>query len=161
MMLTGNWNASTFAAGPYGDQMGFFLLPPEVEGVSILSTGGTNVAYAIGVNSKHPDLAAEYIAWMMSGDAARAWQDAGVVPVAADIEAAAGNTSMFGDLVRAWGSLIERNAIGAYSDKPSPGTYDVEAAAFQKVLAGKITPAEAIQALDDDYIAFLKEKGTG
>jgi len=159
MMLTGNWIASTFAAGPYGDQIGFFLLPPEVEGVSTLSTGGTNVAYAIGVNSKNPELAAEYIAWMMSGDAARAWQAAGVVPVAADIEAAANDTSMFGDLVRAWGSLVERNAIGAYSDKPSPGTYDVEAAAFQKLLAGRITPAEVIQALDEDYIAFLKEKG--
>ncbi len=159
MMLTGSWMASTFEAGPNADNIGFFLLPPLEKGESSISTGGTATAFAISASSPNPDVAAQYIDWMMSSTAAEAWQAIGTLPVAIDEAAAAADTGVFGDLVRAWGSANNRNAVGHYSDKPSPGTFDVEAAAFQEVLAGRITPADAIADLDEDYIAFLEEKG--
>lgn len=159
MMLTGSWMASTFSAGPNADNIGFFLLPPLEQGASSISTGGTEVAFAISINSPNKDLAAEYIDWMMSAEAAAAWQEIGTLPVAVDVAAAADLEGLFGDLVRAWGSVNARNAIGHYSDKPSPNTYDVSAAAFQEVLAGRATPAEVIVDLDADYVAFLEEKG--
>jgi len=159
MMLTGSWMASTFAAGPNADNIGFFLLPPLSEGESSISTGGTATAFAIGVNSPNKDLAAEYIDWMMSVEAAKAWQEIGTLPVSVDVAAAAGDAGVFGDLVRAWGSVNERNAIGPYSDKPSPNAFDVAAVGFQEVLAGQTTPSDMIEALDDDYIAFLVDKG--
>lgn len=159
MMLTGSWMGSTFLAGPNADNIGFFLLPPLGEGESSISTGGVSLAWAIGINSPNKDLAAEYIDWMMSREAAAAWQEIGTLPVAVDVAAAADDTSVFGDLVRAWGSVNERDAIGHYSDKPSPNTFDVSAVAFQEVLAGQITPADVIVDLDEDYVAFLEEKG--
>jgi len=159
MMITGSWMASTFDAGPNADNIGFFLLPPIDEGESSISTGGTATAFAIGINSPNRDLAAEYIDWMMSVDAAAAWQEIGTLPVAVDVGAAAQDTGVFGDLVRAWGSVNARNAIGHYSDKPSPNTFDVSAAGFQEVLADKATPSDVIVDLDVDYIAFLEEKG--
>ena len=141
------------------DNIGFFLLPPIGEGESSITTGGVSVAFAIGINSPNKDLAAEYIDWMMSLEAAEAWQEIGSLPVAVDVAAAADDATVFGDLVRAWSSVNARNAIGHYSDKPSPNAFDVSAVGFQEVLADQITPAEMIEDLDEDYVAFLEEKG--
>ena len=73
MMLTGSWMSSTFQAGPNGDKIGFFLVPPAAEGGNKMSTGGTSLAYGIRASSPNANLAAEYIDYLMSDKAAKAW----------------------------------------------------------------------------------------
>ncbi len=158
MMLTGSWMSSTFQAGPNGDNIGFFLVPPAAEGGFKMSTGGTSTAYAIRAGSANADLAAEYIDLMMSDKAAEAWVESGTVPVAAVDPALAGSGTMFGDMVAAWNQMNETDAVGHYLDWATPTFYDTLTASLQELLAKRITPEEFVIKLEADHAAFLAEK---
>lgn len=158
MMLTGSWMSSTFAAGPYGDKIGFFLVPPETEGGRKLSIGGTSTAYAIRVGSPHVDLAAEYIDWMMSDRAAELWLQNKTVPVQPVDPALVAPGTLFADLVSAWNLMNETDTVGHYLDWATPTFYDTITAALQELLALRITPEEFVQKLQADYATFLEEK---
>lgn len=158
MMLTGSWMSSTFQAGPNGDKIGFFLVPPAAEGGYKLSTGGTSTAYAIRASSPNADLAAEYIDLMMSDKAAEAWVKSGTVPVAAVDPALAGSGTIFADMVAAWNQMNQTDAVGHYLDWATPTFYDTLTASLQELMAKKITPEEFVQKLEADHAAFLTEK---
>lgn len=159
MMLTGSWMSSTFAAGPYGDKIGFFLVPPMAEGGYKLSVGGTSTAYAIRADSPNTDLAAEYIDWMLSDRAVQLWVEASTVPVPPVDPSVLEEGTLFADLVKAWNHMNKTDSVGHYIDWATPTAYDVETAAVQELLALQITPEEFVQKIEADYIAFLKEKG--
>jgi raffinose/stachyose/melibiose transport system substrate-binding protein len=159
MMLTGSWMASTFGAGPNGENIGFFLVPPAEEGGFKLSTGGTSLAYAIRAGSPNADLAAEYLDWMMSDAAAQGWIEVGIVPVAAADAGSAQEGTLFADLVTAWQSMNSRDEVGHYLDWASPTFYDTLTAALQELMAKQITPEELAQRLQADREAFLAQLG--
>ncbi len=159
MMLTGSWMSSTFAAGPNGDQIGFFLVPPAEEGGYKLSTGGTSLAYAIRADSPNVDLAAEYIDWLMSDRAAQLWVESGTVPVAPVDPGILEEGTLFADLVTAWNQMNQSDAVGHYLDWATPTFYDTLTAALQELMAKQITPEEYLQKLEADHQAFLEEKG--
>lgn len=159
MMLTGSWMASTFAAGPNGENIGFFLVPPAEEGGFKLSTGGTSLAYAIRAGSPNVDLAAEYLDWMMSDAAAQGWVGVGIVPVAATDASSAQEGTLFADLLAGWQSMNSRDEVGHYLDWASPTFYDTLTAALQELMAKQITPEEFAARLQADRAAFLEQLG--
>jgi raffinose/stachyose/melibiose transport system substrate-binding protein len=159
MMLTGSWMSSTYAAGPYGDQIGFFLVPPAEEGGYKMSTGGTSLAYAIRADSPNVDLAAEYIDWLMSDHAAQLWVESATVPVAPVDPGILGEGTLFADLVTTWNQMNQNDAVGHYLDWATPTFYDTLTAALQELMAKQITPEEYVQKLEADHQAFLEEKG--
>ena len=159
MMLTGSWMASTFAAGPNGENIGFFLVPPAEEGGFKLSTGGTSLAYAIRASSPNVDLAAEYLDWMMSDAAAQGWVGVGIVPVAATDASSAQEGTLFADLLAGWQSMNSRDEVGHYLDWASPTFYDTLTAALQELMAKQITPEEFAARLQADRAAFLEQLG--
>ncbi len=159
MMLTGSWLSGSFAAGPYADKIGFFLVPPETEGAYKVSVGGTSTAYAIRADSPNADLAAEYIDWMMSDRAAALWAESGVVPVQPVAPDLVEPGTLFADLVAAWNHMNQTDSVGHYIDWTTPTAFDVETAAVEELLAFQITPEEFVQKVEEDYVAFLEEKG--
>jgi raffinose/stachyose/melibiose transport system substrate-binding protein len=159
MMLTGSWMSSTFQAGPHGENIGLFLVPPAEAGGFKLSTGGTSLAYAIRASSPNVDLAAEYLDWMMSDAAAQGWIDVGIVPVAPIDPASLEQGTLFADLVNAWQSMNSRDEVGHYLDWASPTFYDTLTAALQELMAKQITPEEFAARLQADRAAFLEQLG--
>lgn len=157
MMLTGSWMSSTFQAGPHGENIGFFLVPPAEEGGFKMSTGGTSLAYAIRAGTPNADLAAEYLDWMMSDEVAQQWIGVGIVPVTAVDAAGLEEGTLFADLVAAWQSMNSRDEVGHYLDWASPTFYDTLTAALQELMAKQISPEEFAQRLQADRAAFLEQ----
>jgi raffinose/stachyose/melibiose transport system substrate-binding protein len=157
MMLTGSWMSSTFAAGPHGQDIGFFLVPPAQAGGYKMSVGGTSTAYAIRASTANPELAVAYIDWMMSDRAAQAWVKASTVPVAPVAPGLLEEGTLFADLVTAWNQMNQADAVGHYLDWASPTFYDTITAALQELMAKNITPEEFLSKLEADHAAFLQE----
>lgn len=158
MMLTGSWMSSTFQAGPNGDKIGFFLVPPAAEGDNKMSTGGTSLAYGIRGSSPNADLAAEYIDYLMSDKAAEAWVKSGTVPVAPVPAEAVEQGTLFADLVNSWQQMNKNDAVGHYLDWASPTFYDTLTAALQELMAKQTTPEQFLEKLEADHQAFLAGK---
>jgi raffinose/stachyose/melibiose transport system substrate-binding protein len=156
-MITGSWISGEIAAEDAAN-FGFFLTPPETAGATKLSVGGTSTAYAIRNGSPNADLAAEYIDWLLSDRATQLWTEAQVVPIGVDPATAEPDT-LFGDLVGAWGRLNETDSVGHFLDWATPTFYDTLVAALQELLAGQVEPAAFVQQVEEDYAAYLAEKG--
>ncbi|MDP9365815.1 MAG: extracellular solute-binding protein [Chloroflexota bacterium] len=155
-MITGSWISGEIAEDPAA--FGFFLTPPETAGAAKLSVGGTSTAYAIRNGSPNTELAAEYIDWLTSDRATQLWTEAQIVSVGVDPNAVEPGT-LFGDLVGAWGRLNETDTVGHYLDWATPTFYDTLVAALQELLAGQTDPAAFVQRVEEDYAAYLAEKG--
>ena len=48
------------------DNAGFFLMPPQEAGGTVLHVGGVGIRYGITQNAENPDLAAEFINSLVS-----------------------------------------------------------------------------------------------
>jgi raffinose/stachyose/melibiose transport system substrate-binding protein len=154
MMITGSWMSSTFAAGPHGENIGFFLFPPAEEGQNKLAIGGTSTSYAIREDSPNADLAAEYIDLMMSDRAAELWVESATVPVVPVDPGALEEGTLFTDLVKAWAQMNANDAVGHYTDWATPTFYDTYSAAGQELMGLQITPEEFVEKLQADYAAY-------
>lgn len=158
MMITGSWMSSTFSAGEYGEQIGFFLVPPEKAGGFKMSVGGTSLCYAIRASSPNRELAAEYLAMMMSDEAANEWAKVDTVPVTSVDKKILKAGSLFADLIESWNWMNEHDAVGHYIDWATPTFYDTSTAAIQELLANKIKPEEFVKKLEADRQAFMAER---
>jgi raffinose/stachyose/melibiose transport system substrate-binding protein len=153
MMITGSWMSSTFAAGPHGENIGFFLFPPAADGQNKLAIGGTSTSYTIREDSPSADLAAEYVDWMMSDRAAGLWVESATVPVVPVDPGALEEGTLFTDLVKAWAQMNANDAVGHYTDWATPTFFDTYSAAGQELMGLQITPEEFVEKLQADYAA--------
>jgi raffinose/stachyose/melibiose transport system substrate-binding protein len=158
MMLTGSWMSADLLAGPNGENIGFFPIPPKTEDGFKLSVGGTGYGFAIRSTSSQPELAAEYINYLYSEETARQMLDAGFFPVY-PLDTSGLDDGLVKDIAQAWVSLNETDSIGYYMDWVTPTMYDTITASLQELMAGQITPEQFVTQVNDDYVKFLKEKG--
>ncbi|MBI1880075.1 MAG: extracellular solute-binding protein [Chloroflexi bacterium] len=157
MFLTGTWASSDLLAGPNGDNMGFFLLPPQTEGSRKPVVAGTSSAYAIRQDSANTDLAAAYIDWMMSDRAMELWQQAGLTPVAPVAPASVEAGTLYADMLNAWDQIVKTQNFGHYLDWATPTFYDTIIMALQDLGDGRLTPTRFVQKLQAGYAAFQAE----
>lgn len=156
MMITGSWLAGELTTDT-DQQFGFFLLPQEEADANQLAVGGVGVPYGIRQSSANPDLAAEYLDWMVSPRAAQLWADAGLVPampLPEDVQLEEG--SLFADTVNAWNRINQDDGVGHYIDWASPTMYDTLVAELQKLFGKESDPAAFTAAVQADYAAFLE-----
>jgi len=158
MMITGSWLSGELANIGNPDDFGFFLVPPVDAGQPKMSVGGTSLGYGIRASTPNPDLAAQYIDWMMSARAAELWVAAGILPVQPVDPAIIAEGTLFADIVKAWNYLNETDGVGHYIDWASPTFYSTVTAGLQELLAKQTTPEEFVQKMDDDYQAYLASK---
>ncbi|MCC6315166.1 MAG: extracellular solute-binding protein [Thermomicrobiales bacterium] len=155
-MITGSWFSSMLSEGD-PEQFGFFLFPPLEEGTNKPIVAGTSMAYAIRAGSPNPDLAAEYIDWLVSPRAVQGFADNGTVPLGVDADMATPGT-LFADIVAAWNHINETDSAGHYLDWATPTFYDTLTASLTELLAGVITPEEFVAKNQADYGAYLAQK---
>jgi raffinose/stachyose/melibiose transport system substrate-binding protein len=157
MFITGTWASSDLLAGPNGDDIGFFLLPPQNEGDRKLVVAGTSPAYAIRQDSPNVDLAAEYIDWMMSDRAMELWQQAGLVPIVPVDSGSMEAGTLSADVLSAWDQIVRGQNFGHYLDWATPTFYDTIITALQDLGDARITATEFVASLQTDYAAFQAE----
>jgi raffinose/stachyose/melibiose transport system substrate-binding protein len=157
MMITGSWITGEIADNP---DIGFFAMPPleAHAGTVPLLVGGTGIPLSITVNADDPDLAAEYIDWMVSQRAAELWAEAGFIPAMPTPEGIIEEDSLQGQVLVVWERVNQADAIGHYLDWATPGMYDIITAAIQELMVERITPEEFLERLEADYQAYLQSQ---
>lgn len=154
LTITGSWLAGELVDGEF--DFGFFLVPQESADEPQLAIGGVGIPYAIRKTTENPDLAAEYVNWMVSPRAAQLWAEASFVPAmplpeGTEVE----EGSLFADTVAAWNRINEDNGVGHYIDWATPTFYDTIVAELQKLFGMQTTPEEFTANVQQDYAAFL------
>jgi raffinose/stachyose/melibiose transport system substrate-binding protein len=155
LTITGSWLAGELLDSEF--DFGFFLVPQETADEPQLAIGGVGIPYAIRKTTENPDLAAEYVDWMVSPRAAQLWAEASFVPAMPLPEGTqVEEGTLFADTVAAWNRINEDNGVGHYIDWATPTFYDTIVAELQRLFGLESTPAEFTQAVQEDYAAFLE-----
>jgi raffinose/stachyose/melibiose transport system substrate-binding protein len=154
-LIAGTWLVADLADA-MGDKVGFMLMPPREAGGPPVSLGGEGIPFAITSKSKIPDVGAAYIDFITSADAGHVLAETGNLP-AMDTDAKP-EGALAGEVQEAWFALAEQEGMIPYLDYATPTFYDEITAAIQRLLAGRMKPAEFTQGVQDGYAKFT-EKG--
>ena len=142
--VTGNWAAA--AVDEELDNAGFFVLP-GIESGSPAVASGSSVAYSISSASEHPDVAAAFLDYLSSAEAAAIQIDTGFMPV--DTEADVATDGLLGDIADSFAPVAEQSNIVPFPDFAAPGMIDSLTGGLQGIISGQTTT--------DDYLASLQE----
>ena len=111
-MITGSWLAGELTTDT-DQQFGFFLMPQESADAAQLAVGGVGIPYSIRNGTANPDLAAEYLDWMISPR--RTAMGRAVLPAMPLAEGTSMEEgSLFADTVSAWNRINEDNGGPLY-----------------------------------------------
>ncbi|MFI6731973.1 ABC transporter substrate-binding protein [Nonomuraea sp. NPDC050451] len=148
-LITGNWAASTLET-EMKDDVGFFLMPtPSGEPAKVAS--GASVAYAISSKSKNPNVAAAFLDYLSSPEAAKVEFDGGFMPV--DTKAELGATGLRGDIAGVFAPVAQGNGIVPFPDFASPGMIDKLTPGIQGLISNKMTPDAFLKSLQESWDA--------
>ena len=140
--LTGTWMTADFDSG-MGDNVGAFAMPTWNGGVA----GGGSFALPWHISSKasNPDLAAKFLAHLMSNDFVDDLMGVGRVPAQAPTIAPTSNLQA--EVIASSNALVGANAKTFYTDWSTPGMYDTVTQELQKVIGGAATAQDFINAM--------------
>ncbi|MET7326811.1 extracellular solute-binding protein [Nonomuraea sp. NPDC005650] len=141
-LITGNWAAAALEKSMGGD-VGFFLLP----GKNVAS--GASVAYAISSKTKNPNVAAAFLDYLSSPEAAKIQFEAGFMPV--DTRTALGGGGLPQEIATAFGPVAQSNGIVPFPDFASPGMIDKLTPGVQGLISGKTTPQDFLRSLQTSW----------
>jgi raffinose/stachyose/melibiose transport system substrate-binding protein len=157
MLMQGSWDAPNVAV-QMNENAGFFLMPPQEAGGTVLHVGGVGIPYGITQNAENPDLAAEFINFLVSERALELMVEQSALPGQTIPAEMITPDTLAGDLYTAWNAANEADAIGHYLDWATPTFYDTLNAELQRLLGDQTTPEAFAQALQADYARFLAEQ---
>jgi raffinose/stachyose/melibiose transport system substrate-binding protein len=157
MLMQGSWDAPNVAV-QMNENAGFFLMPPQEAGGTVLHVGGVGIPYGITQNADNPDLAAEFINSLVSERALELMVEQSALPGQTVPAEMITPDTLAGDLYTAWNAANEADAIGHYLDWATPTFYDTLNAELQRLLGDQTTPEAFAQALQADYARFLAEQ---
>ena len=135
-----------------GEDVGF-VLPPVGESGEQAVTGGTGLPFSITEASDDPEVAAAYIDFITSDEAMQMIQEAGNLPVVGGDASQAGGLAA--EILDAWTTAGEEDAIVPYLDYATPDFYDLLTAQVQELGAGSVSPDEFLSTLEDEYSSFV------
>ncbi len=151
-LVAGTWLVADLAER-MGDRVGFVPVPTGGAGADPVALGGESLPFAVTRRSEHPDVAAAYIDFLTTSDAARVLVETGNLPaVRVDAPSA---TPLGQDVQEAWTTLTEREALVPYLDYATPTFYDDLTEAIQRLLAGRRSPAEFTRDVQGEYAEFV------
>ncbi|MDH6622847.1 raffinose/stachyose/melibiose transport system substrate-binding protein [Streptomyces sp. LBL] len=151
-LVDGTWQAATLAP-KMGKNVGFTALSPSAGG-SPLTQGGEGLAWAVTSKSRHPDVAAAYLNFLVDQHGMQVSADNGNLPALppAGYRPAAG--SVQADVLAEWKAVSEKDGLLPYLDYTTPTFYDTLTAAIQELTAGQLTPQKFGETLQSDYSSF-------
>jgi len=157
-LISGTWQFGTVQTNP---DIHFMAIPAPAGVDKPLSVGGVDLSWSITSNAKDKatqDLAAQYIDYMVSPDAATIWAKAGFFPSTALPDPSVVTSTVLSEGLAMWKVLGDNNALGHYPDWASPTLLKTYDDSTPQLLAGTMTPEAFVAALDADYQAYLASK---
>jgi raffinose/stachyose/melibiose transport system substrate-binding protein len=158
-LISGTWYFGDMQNNP---DIHFMAVPPPAGIKAPLSVGDIDLAWAVTSQAKDQaakDLAASYLDYMVSEEAAVAWANAGYLPATALPEGAQVKMSpLLSEGVAMWKTLNANNAIGHYPDWASPTLLKTIDDNTPLLLAKSQTPEEFVEAMEKDYQGYLASK---
>lgn len=146
-VVTGNWTAAKFES-EMKDDVGFFLMPSE-SGTPVKVASGASVAYAISSKSKNPNVAAAFLDYLSSPEAAKIQFRTGFMPV--DTNAKLGAKGLSGQIAAGFAPVSESNGIVPFPDFATPGMIDKLTPGIQGLISGKTTPDDFLRSLQKSW----------
>jgi raffinose/stachyose/melibiose transport system substrate-binding protein len=116
-------------------------------------TGGTGLPFSITEASENADVAAAYIDFITSDEAMAMIQDAGNLPVVGG--SAADADGVAADVLEAWNTAGEEDALVPYLDYATPDFYDLLTSEVQKLGGGSVEPQQFLETLEEEYSGFV------
>jgi len=153
MMVSGSWWYGRFMNEIQNFEWGTFLWP----GNELHAGSGGNL-WVVPTNAKNKELAYEFIDITMTPEIQSILGNAGGIPVNADLEQI--EDPMVRELISNFNAIIEADGFAFYPDWPAPGYYDILVSGVQELIAGTMSPDEALDFLADPYFEY-RESVTG
>ncbi|MDR0415833.1 MAG: extracellular solute-binding protein [Propionibacteriaceae bacterium] len=148
--VDGSWAVGTVEAG-LGDDAGFFSFPGQSAGGPATGQGFT-AGFAISSRSAHADVAAAFLDWLASAEAAAISVGLGMLPV--NVETApAPPPGVATDLREAYAKAARDNGIVTFYDHATPTMHTALTQGLQAVIAGQTAPADFVAQLQADWDA--------
>jgi raffinose/stachyose/melibiose transport system substrate-binding protein len=147
----------TGSLGLNAQQQGHFgyVQLPQQSGTSTVGVGAAPGAMVISSKSKHPDVAAAFLDYLISPEAGQTAVDKGLVPaMTPNAKVPATSLSLTGES-KAAATLDSDDGYVPYFDWSSPTMLDTLGQNLQLVYAGKMTPDKFTAAVDKDRDTFL------
>lgn len=148
-MLDGNWDATTVDEAMPGTA-GFFTLPgttPDAPSVGV----GTSLALAIPAGAEHPDVAAAFLDYLTTPEAAAIEFANGYMPVAHADQVEAPEDSILADYLVAWDKVAQSNGLTPYFNNSTTTMNDTLTSQGQQLVVGRVTPQQYVEALQADW----------
>jgi raffinose/stachyose/melibiose transport system substrate-binding protein len=148
--LTGPWENGTFQ--PLGTNVGWFALPGPNAGADTPTTGSLSIPYHISAKSKHPDIAAAWIDFITSPQAADVVASKGDLPAAplADPSAVDPNSSLAA-IIKGFEDKSSGGLLTPYLDWATDTMGDTLFGGLQKLTGGKEQPADFTSEVQKDW----------
>jgi ABC-type glycerol-3-phosphate transport system substrate-binding protein len=147
----------TGSLGLNAQQQGHFgyLQLPQQNGTGTVGVGAAPGAMVVSAKSKHPEVAAAFLNYLMSPEAGQTAVDRGLVPaMSPDVQVPPSSLSLTGESAGA-ATLDKNDGYVPYFDWSSPTMLDTIGQNLQLVFAGKTTVDKFTAAVDKDRDAFL------
>ena len=140
--LTGTWMTAQLNEG-MGDNVGAFAMPRSTSGVA--GGGSFALPWHISSKSSNPDLAAKFLAHLMSNDFVDDLMQVGRVP--AQSPTIDPTSNLQAEVISASNALVGSNAKTFYTDWATPGMYDTVTQELQRLLGGAASAKDFIDAM--------------
>jgi len=145
-LFDGNWYVSTVEKG-LGTNAGYMNFPVGPSG-SFGASGSSGLGWHISSKSKHPDLAAAFIAEILSQEFMPDLVSVGRIPAQPGAQISGG---LLAQAAKASEDLLAANGETWYPDWATATMYDTLTAALQELLGGKLTPKDFVTKLQTDW----------
>jgi raffinose/stachyose/melibiose transport system substrate-binding protein len=156
-LLTGNWVVANL--GAKSTEFGFFAVPPTEAGGVPVSTGAAGFPLSIPAKSENPEVAAAYIDWMTSDEAAQMLVQTGQIPLSKTFTPT-GITegTLLAQMLATAKKLNEQNGLVPYEDWATPSFYNTLTGGVQDLMGLKVTPQQFADAMQTDYESFQSSR---
>lgn len=147
--ITGNWAAAEVQQS-MGNDVGFFLVPGRSQRQKPVAAG-SSVAYSISSKSKHPDVAARFLNYLRTPDAAQRQYEAGFMPVNAKAHIKKRSHDVLSKISTAFGDVVKGSGIVPFPDVATSGMLDKLQSGVQGVLDGRTASKEFLESLQQEW----------
>ena len=147
IMVSGSWWYGRFMNEITDFEWSTFLWP----GNELHAGSGGNL-WVVPANAKNKELAYEFIDITMSTEIQTLMGNEGGIPVNADLDQI--EDPKIQELISNFNRIIEADGFAFYPDWPAPGYYDILVSGVQELIAGTMSPEEALDFLADPYFEY-------
>jgi raffinose/stachyose/melibiose transport system substrate-binding protein len=137
---------------PEGHTFGYAQLGQK--GGDIVATGSSSGILSISSKSKNPDVAAAFLDYLASQEAAQTAIEVGLLPMLHSDLDVSGVSSVFATEIEGQQAVEADDGYVPYFDWSTSSMLDTVGSSLQELYAGRITPDQLVQAAQADYDAF-------